>query len=211
MADTETFPGATTDRRSITEARILQAARELFAKEGYDRTTIRSVAGRAEVDPALVMHYFGSKEGLFTEACHAEVLEKVGESADELVEDLLDHLAKKLRHEPEFELGLLRSMLTHEQAGDSVRGSANGLACAIAETLCGSQPSLRAGVVVAVGIGVVVSRYLLELEGLKEAPAEAIVDLLRPCVRSLLGADDAEAGGRPGARSRRSHGRNAAS
>ena len=47
---------------------ILEAARAAFAEHGYDRATIRGIAGRAGVDPALVIHYFGSKEALFAEA-----------------------------------------------------------------------------------------------------------------------------------------------
>ena len=53
------------ERRRRTEATILEAARELFAADGFERTTIRGVAARAGIDPALVMQHFGSKEGLF--------------------------------------------------------------------------------------------------------------------------------------------------
>src|SRR5690606_11899482 len=53
-------------RRS--EARILEAARSLFAEVGYERATIRAVAGAAGVDPALVMQYFGGKQELFQRA-----------------------------------------------------------------------------------------------------------------------------------------------
>ncbi|MCP2328287.1 AcrR family transcriptional regulator [Hamadaea flava] len=52
------------ERRRRTEERILAAARKSFAEVGYERTTIRSVAGAARVDPALVMQYFGAKEEL---------------------------------------------------------------------------------------------------------------------------------------------------
>src|SRR3954447_6159444 len=52
-------------RRRRTEASILGAARELFAEGGFERTTIRAVAARAGVDPALVMQYYGNKEHLF--------------------------------------------------------------------------------------------------------------------------------------------------
>src|ERR687883_609279 len=51
-----------------TKAAIVQAARERFAAEGYDRATIRAVAADAGIDPALVMRYYGSKEGLFAAA-----------------------------------------------------------------------------------------------------------------------------------------------
>jgi len=51
-----------------TRAAILAAARERFAAEGYERATIRGIAADAEVDPALVMRHFGSKERLFAAA-----------------------------------------------------------------------------------------------------------------------------------------------
>ena len=51
-----------------TRAAILAAARALFAAQGYERTTVREIAARAEIDPALVVRYFGGKEGLFAHA-----------------------------------------------------------------------------------------------------------------------------------------------
>jgi AcrR family transcriptional regulator len=51
-----------------TRAAILVAARDLFARAGYDRTTVRDIAAEAKADPALVIRYFGSKEALFARA-----------------------------------------------------------------------------------------------------------------------------------------------
>lgn len=48
-----------------TEARILAAARQLFAREGYDRVTVRAIAAAAAANPALISRYFGSKQQLF--------------------------------------------------------------------------------------------------------------------------------------------------
>ena len=48
-----------------TRAAILAAAQQLFAGDGYERTTVREIAARAKIDPALVMRYFGSKDELF--------------------------------------------------------------------------------------------------------------------------------------------------
>ena len=53
---------------SVSRATILAAARRYFAAVGYDRATIRAIARAAKVDPALVLHYFGTKETLFSEA-----------------------------------------------------------------------------------------------------------------------------------------------
>jgi AcrR family transcriptional regulator len=56
-----------------TREAILSAARQLFAQQGYESTTVREVAERARIDPAMVMRYFGSKDGLFAEAASVEL------------------------------------------------------------------------------------------------------------------------------------------
>jgi AcrR family transcriptional regulator len=56
------------DERGVLQARILNAARHEFATHGWAGTTIRAVARAADVDPALVYHYFGSKERLLDAA-----------------------------------------------------------------------------------------------------------------------------------------------
>ena len=58
-------PTKSTAKSARTRAAILKAAQELFAAQGYERTTVRDIAARAAIDPAMVMRYFGSKEALF--------------------------------------------------------------------------------------------------------------------------------------------------
>jgi len=62
-------PTGTSDSRD----RILSSARELFARNGIDKTTIRAIAAGAGVDPALVHHYFGTKQQLFATAIHLPI------------------------------------------------------------------------------------------------------------------------------------------
>ena len=57
---------------AATRVAILDIARSQFGSHGFERTTIRSVASAAGVDPALVMHYFGSKAELFAAASQFE-------------------------------------------------------------------------------------------------------------------------------------------
>jgi AcrR family transcriptional regulator len=64
---TNTTPGPR-DERGVLSARILAAARREFARNGFAGTTIRAVARSADVDPALVYHYFGSKDALLDAA-----------------------------------------------------------------------------------------------------------------------------------------------
>ena len=58
---------------SDTRERILANARELFARNGIDKTSIRAVAAAAGVDPALVHHYYGTKRQLFAAAIHIPI------------------------------------------------------------------------------------------------------------------------------------------
>jgi AcrR family transcriptional regulator len=90
---TEPGPGrppalATRQRDSAATRRALRAAAcELFATIGYDATTVRAVAERAGVNQALLFRYFGSKEGLFTEAVLGQGMELLGDGPRE---DLLE-------------------------------------------------------------------------------------------------------------------------
>lgn len=65
---TRSIPPGPRDERGVLAARILAAARDEFAEHGWAGTAIRAVARAADVDPALIYHYFGSKEGLLDAA-----------------------------------------------------------------------------------------------------------------------------------------------
>src|SRR6201990_2629459 len=67
MAKRSITPGPR-DERGVLSARIRSAARDEFAQHGWAGTAIRAVARAADVDPALVYHYFGSKDGLLDAA-----------------------------------------------------------------------------------------------------------------------------------------------
>src|SRR2546430_12179062 len=56
-----------------TKARILASARKHFAASGYERATIRAIAAGARIDPAMVMRYYGNKEGLFAAAAEFDL------------------------------------------------------------------------------------------------------------------------------------------
>jgi AcrR family transcriptional regulator len=193
------FPVPREERRQQTQERILSAARGLFSEAGYDRTTIRAVAAAAGVDPALVMHYFGSKEDLFGAAIRVEMEEMVVGPEEELADRLLAQLGHKLEGEPEAQLALLRSMLTHPQAADGVRRAmARECGQVVGGAIGGAEGALRAGLVSATMIGVMVGRYLLQLDGLKDADPKEITELLGPCFHSLVDRDaDAKRSVRP--------------
>jgi AcrR family transcriptional regulator len=176
-------------QRRQTQERILSAARRLFAEAGYASTTIRAVATAADADPALVMRYFGSKEKLFAAATRVDPDESAEQGgASDVAELMLEALRLKLEAEPVATLAMLRSMLTHQGAGEGVRNLIAQRQHQLGESIGdGDGSQLRTGLVSAVLLGVVVSRYLLELDGVRDAPPEQIIELLRPCIHGLIG------------------------
>src|ERR1700734_2436947 len=92
-------PGSRAEQRRRTEARILDAATQVFFSAGYERTTIRAVASAAGVDAGLVMHYFGSKQELFRQVIDAAPIPEVsgtpGQAAEQILATLADRLAKQ--------------------------------------------------------------------------------------------------------------------
>jgi len=187
--------------RARTRQAILTAARGLFSELGYEQTTVRAVAHRAGVDPALVMKYFGSKDGLF-DAVSEPALPFGGALAgppEQLGERLLGHVLADLDGRPDRSMPVLRSMLTHPQAAETVRCAvADPGGSPVADALSGEEARLRAALVGTVVLGLLVSRYLLRVPEVEEATAERLTALLGPCLRPLL-APDADAPDTPDA------------
>jgi AcrR family transcriptional regulator len=174
-----------TERRRRTQARILAAASRNFAEHGYDRTTIRAVAADAGVDPALVMQYFGSKEALFREAVHVPLDEPLPTDPEKLTELLLSLIGSKLDTLTPAQLSLLRSMFTHPEAAQRMRESLNRQLEQFAAARPGDDARLRAALILAIMLGINVTRNLLELGPLREASPAEITELLRPCLQAL--------------------------
>ena len=190
------------ERRRRTEANILDAARELFAELGFERTTIRAVAARAGIDPALVMQYYGSKEQLFAAAArrtkrHESVLEAGREQLSAaLLADLFDGMESE--SDREALSALLRNCLTHPEAGRIMRDE---VMCersrAISATIGGEEAELRAGLMAACMIGLSVARYALEIPSVAGASREDVERLLEPALRVLVGPPPAPGSGTP--------------
>jgi AcrR family transcriptional regulator len=180
---------ARAEQRRRTEARILAAASRLFVDSGYERTTIRAVAHAAAVDPGLVMHYFGSKRELFQRVTQARPMPELSGTAEQVTEQILAMLTAPSSEAPAQSLALLRSMLTHPEAAQAWREAADRFHAQISQPIAAADADVRAALVSAVVLGVVVSRYLLRSPGLSDASPQQVADLLRPCLRSLTRAD----------------------
>ena len=179
------------ERRQRTEAAILDAARALFAEAGFERTTIRGVAGLAGVDPALVMQYFGSKDGLFAASARwfAERKEFSTATRDELPRAALRDLLQGME-DPQSRAAasaILRSCLTHESARSVMRDEIMADKHAkVAAAIGGPDAELRAGQLGAVMIGTTIARYLLEIPSVAEASPDEIERVLEPVLKALV-------------------------
>lgn len=178
------------DRRRRSGEEILAAARELFAETGYERTTIRAVAARAGVDPALVMQHYGTKDALFFAASRfAEHRERLMHSSVDtlssvLATDMLTHFEDS--EQGEASRALLRSCFTHEAASELVRAKSCDRARIIGSKMVGDEVELRAAMVQALLTGVAVSRYLTDDPVLREADPDDIARLLETALRVLI-------------------------
>lgn len=165
------------------------AARRLFAEHGYDRTTIRAIAAEAKTDPGLVMRYFESKEKLFARVAVVDQHEPIGGTPEQVAELLLTSLGAKVAAEPVSALAAVRSIFTHPEAAKEVREAMLAEQRQAAETMTGEDADLRAGLIGALTLGTVIGRYLLGLDGLRDAPPDRIIALLRQSFHSIVHGD----------------------
>ncbi len=185
----DTPPIGRAERRARTRAAILTAARTVFGDCGYQGTTIRAIASRAGVDPALVMQHFGSKEALFVSAAEIElgIDDALPGPIDDLGERLLGTLLERLESAPEATVSMLRSMLTHDQAAEAVRAAMiDKGASPLADIIIGDDAEVRSGLVASMIIGLIITRYLLKIPAVAEVPAERLTHLFGPCLQKLI-------------------------
>ena len=179
------------ERRRRTEAAILDAARARFAEVGFERTTIRGVAARVGIDPALVMQYYGSKDGLFAASAQwfAERKELTSASLGELPAAALSDLLSGME-DPRQRCAteaVLRSCLTYESAREVMREQVMKERHAhVAEVIGGPDADLRAGLLGAVMIGTTIARYLLEIPAVAGASREDLERVLGPVLKALV-------------------------
>lgn len=161
---------------------ILTAARRAFAERGYGGATIRGIAREAGVDPALVLHFFGSKDDLFAAAVRPPVdpdliaeaaaggpPEEAGARLAQLVVRTLEDPATR-----DTVIGLIRTSTADDGAAAMVRELyVERMYGAVARQAGADQPELRAALVGSQVIGIAMARYVLRVEPLASmAPAD---------------------------------------
>jgi AcrR family transcriptional regulator len=186
-------PGRPADGGADRRQAIVDAAREQFAAKGYDGASVRGIARQADVDPALVHHYFGTKEKVFVAAMAlpfdpAERLPQVLAGDPARLGERLVRMFLQIWAEPDFRtpmLGMVRSAFTGEQGAKLLRefvGSA--LLGRVAQA--GAIDPLRVQTAAAQMVGVVILRHVVRLEPLASADEEEIVALVAPTVQRYL-------------------------
>jgi AcrR family transcriptional regulator len=179
------------ERRRRSEEAILEAARQQFAEHGYERTTIRGVAARAGIDPALVMQHHGSKEALFAAAArwpaeHERIKQATAEGLPAAaLADVFERF--ELSDDREAVKALMRSCLTHPSATAVMRDQVmSERAASVAAALDGPDAELRAALIGACMMGLGMARYLVEAEPLASASREDVERLFTPVLRALI-------------------------
>lgn len=169
-------PGASGSR-----AAILSAARRHFGEVGYERATIRRIATGARVDPALVLHYFGSKDGLFSAAMDfprpdSVIPQVFGRGTAGLGGRVATFFLTLWESEAGAGLiGMLRSVHTSERAAAMMREFiSTELLGRVAPTLTGRDRELRATLAVSHLIGVAVMRYVVKLQPIASVPSATL-------------------------------------
>ncbi len=182
-----------TERRSDrTRAAILRAARQSFTAQGYERTTIRAVAADADIDPSMVIRYFGTKERLFDAALTVDLrLPDLGGTAlGDVPAVLVRHFLNRWEGDPSDDalLMVLRSAVTNDRAAQRAREIFGGqVAPALAAVIGPEAAERRAGLVSSQLLGLAVTRYLLRLPAVTALTPDEIVAMLAPAIRETLG------------------------
>jgi len=168
-----------------TRAAILDAAQKLFAQHGHGRTTVRDIAAKASIDPALVIRYFGSKDELSVRAAAFDLrmpdLSKVKRS------QIGDTLIRRFLELGEGFTGmtvLLRSAASNDYAASRVRELfAAQVLPAFARVGSRADAAERAGLVASQLLGLVLCRYILKIPPVAEMSAEEIVKHTGPTIQ----------------------------
>lgn len=170
-----------------TKAGILAAAQTQFGEQGFERTTIRSVATAAGVDPALVMHYFGNKAGLFAASTRLDIRfpDLTGVAPADIAALVIPLFLEVWGPNGSF-LPLLRAAATNRAAADAllevfVTQVAPALAAVVAD-----RPAERAALIGAQLLGVAVSRHILGTAPLAQMPDSELIEWLGPVLAHFL-------------------------
>jgi AcrR family transcriptional regulator len=183
---------------SNTRDRILASARELFARNGISNTSIRAVAAAAGVDSALVHHYFGTKEKLFAAAVRVPIdpMDVIGPLREVPVDELGYKIPSILLPLWDSEIGAgfiatLRSVLAGSEVNLFRTFIADIITVEVGSRIDNPPGSgiIRIQFAASQLVGVLMARYILQLEPFKTLPVEQIAQTIAPNVQRYLTGD----------------------
>ncbi|MEV4410629.1 TetR family transcriptional regulator [Catellatospora sp. NPDC049609] len=176
-----------------TADRILDTALAMFAESGLDSVTVRAIAARAEVDAALVHHFYRSKEGLFTAAVAGAA---VPAGLADLVRAPLDGVGERLvavflAHWEQAEvrprlLAVLRSVPSSPAAAGLMRDCLDEHLTAAVAAAGADHPAERAALIGSHLIGLAIVRYVLRSEPLASLPVGRAAAAVGPVLGAYL-------------------------
>ncbi len=179
-----------------TRSEILSAARRVFGASGFDRATVRSIAGEAGVDPSLIYHYYSTKDELFAASIEVpfppvDALESMFAGEPSEIGESLAWTFFSIWEQEEARaslLGILRSAMGGED--QAVEAFRQFLTTAVLEHIAplihAGNPRLRALLMASQLIGVAMTRYVMRLEPVASASIDEIVALTAPRIQSYV-------------------------
>ena len=184
--------GSTT---GTTKAAILRAASKEFSHAGYEAASLRSVARRAGVDPALVHHYFKDKDDLFVQAMHIPVNpgEIIAQAATAPLEQMGEALVRALLttwRKPAFRTAataMMRGLISSSSATKILRPFLQKeIFSRLGSRLPEDSAEPRVALVASQIIGLIVARYIIDLEPLASMDDEQVIELVAPTIQRYL-------------------------
>ncbi|MEU6359079.1 TetR family transcriptional regulator [Streptomyces albidoflavus] len=179
-------------RSDATRAAILNAARERFAADGYAKATIRAIARDAEIDPSMVMRYYGNKARLFAAAVAVDLSmpDPATIPPGEIGRTLVRHFLS-LWEESEVLTALLRAAATDEPAAGRIQEVLREQLVPVARRACPdpAQAQARAALGASQVLGLALTRYVLRLPAVVALTPEEIVDWVGPTLQRYLTAE----------------------
>jgi AcrR family transcriptional regulator len=186
-------PGRRPGDPDVTRQAILEAARDRFGEVGFERSTIRSIATAAGVDPALVHHHFGSKQALFAAAHElpmdpSETITAIASLPSEDRGEAIARLYLTLMGAADSSaLSLIRAAATHDGASRMLREFIEDVLLSQADTLVDRDDArLRLALIGSHMMGLAFARSILQVPDLVAADTERLVTALAPTVTRYL-------------------------
>ncbi|MGW5124840.1 TetR/AcrR family transcriptional regulator [Streptomyces sp. NPDC004069] len=178
-------------RSDATRAAILDAARERFAADGYERATIRAIAKDANIDPSMVMRYYGNKEGLFAAAVTLDLQlpDLAALPRDEAGRTLVSHFLDTWEANGEL-TAILRVGVTNTAGAERMQQVFRDQLLPVARQVCPDpeQVPARAALCASQLLGLAFTRYVLRLPPTVALAREEILAWLAPTVQRYLTA-----------------------